>query len=191
MKRQPRDPYRDNLVNRRWVSSSHSLLGVVGGQQQTSWTSVYLLMRNVVNDLHGLGTKPEFPFLPPSMYVNDIHINWQTFNAEILARSAQITLCESYQDTLKSCNVRFMIIVNLYCYGRRRNFKFYHTVLCECSCKCVCVMCWIMEICTCAAFMWLLIIGYKVISLTSFLHAVYVKVMCMKIQRHVLWTIKT
>jgi hypothetical protein len=50
--------------------------------------------------------------------VNVIHINWQTFNAEILARSAQITLCESYQDTLNLCNVRFLIIVNLYCYVR-------------------------------------------------------------------------
>lgn len=62
MKRQPRDPYRDNLVNRRWVSLSHSLLCVVGGQQQTSQTGVYLLMHNLVNDLHGLWTKPKFPF---------------------------------------------------------------------------------------------------------------------------------
>lgn len=36
-------------------------LSVVGGQQQTSWTSVYLLMHNLVNNLHGLWTKPPFP----------------------------------------------------------------------------------------------------------------------------------
>lgn len=187
MKRQPRDPYRDNLVNRRWVSSSHSLLCVVGGQQQTSWTAVYLLMHNLVNDLHGLWTKPKFPF-HATQYVCECHSH--KIGRHLVQKYLHDKRKSHFMNLIKThfnlCNVSFMIIVNFNCYGRRK-FKLYCFVLCKSSCGCVCVMYWIMEICTCTAFLWLLKIRHKT-NFSNFLSACCLckVMMCVRIQRLVL-----